>query len=153
MSRFELKIAPDVIWLLTAALMWLAAALTTGVTIPTVARIVGAGFFLAIGIALIVLVRVELDQAQTTWHPSEPGRTSSLVTSGAFRFSRNPMYLGMWLVLVGWGMALADPLALALTAAFIGYVTRFQIVPEERVLAALMGDRYREYASRVRRWI
>ncbi len=153
MSGLELKVAPDVVWLLVAASMWLSSALTRGIAVPAAVRIVLAGSFFAAGIALIVAARVELDRAHTTWHPSEPGRTTSLVTAGAFRCSRNPTYLGMWLVLVGWAVVLANLLALAVTFAFMLYLTRFQIVPEERVLSALLGDQYRQYASQVRRWL
>lgn len=152
-SGLELRIAPDVIWLLTAALMWLSSALTRDNHVPIVARIAMASLCFCAGIALVIHVRIELDRAHTTWHPSEPERSTSLVTSGPFRFSRNPMYLGMWLVLVGWAAVLQGIPALALTILFMLYVTRFQIVPEERALFATMGDEYREYASRVRRWL
>lgn len=153
MSRLELKIAPDVVWLVTAALMWLSSALTRGIVVAVGVRVVSAGLLLSLGVALIVLARVELDRANTTWHPGDPGRATRLVTTGVFRRTRNPMYLGMWLVLIGWGVVLADPLALAVTAVFPLYLTRFQIMPEERALSAMTGDRYRHYASNVRRWI
>lgn len=153
MSRLELRIAPDVVWLLTAALMWLLSTLTRDITIHVALRIVLATLCFSVGIALIVRVRVELDRAHTTWHPTEPERSTSLVTSGPFRLSRNPMYLGMWLVLVGWAAVLANLLALAATILFVLYLTRFQIVPEERALSATLGNEYREYASRVRRWL
>lgn len=153
MSGLELRIAPDVVWLLTAALMWLSSALTRDIDIPIVARIVLVALCFFAGTALIVRVRVELDRAHTTWHPTEPERSTSLVTSGPFRFSRNPMYLGMWLILVGWAVVLESLPALALTILFVLYLTRFQIVPEERALLDTMGDEYRDYASRVRRWL
>lgn len=153
MSGLELRIAPDVVWLLTAALMWLSSGLTRDIDISIGVRIALAALCFCAGIALIVRVRVELDRAHTTWHPTEPERSTSLVTSGPFRFSRNPMYLGMWLVLVGWGVVLESLPALAVTILFVLYLTRFQIVPEERALFATLGDEYREYSSRVRRWL
>ena len=153
MSRLELKLPPDVVWLAVAALMGLASAITPGLAIAMMLRIGVAVPFVAIGTAIIVNARVMLDRAHTTWHPSAPGRTTSLVTTGVYRYSRNPIYLGMFLVLLGWAVLLANPVALALSATFVLYIDRFQIVPEERSLSAALGDDYRDYAARVRRWV
>lgn len=97
--------------------------------------------------------RVMLDRVHTTWYRSEPGRTTSLVTAGVYRYSRNPIYLGMLLALLGWAVLLANPTALALSATFVLYMNRFQIAPEERSLSVAIGDEYRDYMSRVRRWV
>ena len=134
MSRLELKFPPDVVWLAVAALMGLASAITPGLAIAMMPRIGVAVPIVVIGIAIIVNARVMLDRAHTTWHPSTPGRTASLVTTGVYRYSRNPMYLGMFLALLGWAVILADLVALALSATFVLYMDRFQIVPEERAL-------------------
>jgi protein-S-isoprenylcysteine O-methyltransferase Ste14 len=75
------------------------------------------------------------------------------VTSGIYGFTRNPMYLGMLFVLIGWALYLGNALALLLLPVFIFYMNRFQIEPEERVLTTLFGPEFLEYASRVRRWI
>lgn len=153
MSALELKVAPDVVWLAVAAFMWVSSVFTDGIRIPVIARAFLAGMFLAAGVALIVSGRLELERSHTTWHPSGPGRTTSLVTTGVFRYSRNPIYLGMWFVLIAWAVVLTSPLALAVSVMFVLYLTRLQIVPEERALSALLGDQYRQYASRVRRWL
>ncbi len=153
MSGLELKVPPDVVWLLVAALMWVATATTPGLDVTTASRAAAAGLLIAGGVVLIVAARVSLERADTTWHPTEPERTTALVTGGPFRYSRHPMYLGMLLVLIGWAGALASPLALALSAIFVLYMNRFQIGPEERVLTAIIGDEYREYVCRVRRWL
>ncbi len=153
MSHFELRVPPDVVWIAVAALMWLASTLTPGLAIPGLIRGVLACAIFAAGIALIVAARVALDRAHTTWLPSKPQRTTALVTSGVFGFSRNPTYLGMLLVLVGWSVVLADPIALVLTAPFVLYMDRFQVVPEERALTKMIGDDYLDYARRVRRWL
>ena len=76
-----------------------------------------------------------------------------MVTSGVFRLSRNPTYLGMEIVLLGWAVVLASPVAALVSALFIAYITRFQIRPEERVLSVSFGQDYRDYSRRVRRWI
>jgi protein-S-isoprenylcysteine O-methyltransferase Ste14 len=153
MSALELRIPPDVVWLAVAALMWVASALTPGVDVTIPLRVAASGLLIAVGIALVVAARVRLSRAHTTWHPTEPGETTSLVTDGVYRVSRNPVYLGMLVALIGWSVVLASLPALALTALFVVYLDRFQIRPEEHALSAIMGAEYREYASRVRRWL
>ena len=66
---------------------------------------------------------------------------------------RNPMYLGFALALLGWGIFLSNPLSLAMLFVFVGYMNRFQIVPEERALESLFGDAFKAYRSKVRRWL
>ena len=91
--------------------------------------------------------------AQTTVDPVHPERASSVVTTGIYRWTRNPMYLGFWLLLLAYAVKLSQPLALLLLPVFIGYMNRFQIIPEEQALERLFGDDYRNYCQRVRRWI
>jgi protein-S-isoprenylcysteine O-methyltransferase Ste14 len=82
-----------------------------------------------------------------------PAKTSALVSSGIYRWSRNPMYLGMALLLLGvaaWGSTLAGYL---LVFVFCWFLTRFQIIPEERALLAAFGQEFAQYMARVRRWI
>jgi len=149
----ELKIPPDVVALVLAALMWLASAVTPGLSFPLLVRVLVAGVPAVVGAGLIIDARVMLGRARTTWQPGTPGRTAALVTGGVYRFSRNPMYLGMLLILVGWAAALMSPVALGVSAVFVPYMDRFQIWPEERVLSALLGQSYRDYLSGVRRWL
>ena len=85
-------------------------------------------------------------------HPRAPERSSRLVTGGVYRFSRNPMYLALALFLLAWALWLGNGAALVWPALFAAYLTRFQIVPEERALAAKFGQEYAQYCRRVRRW-
>ena len=94
-----------------------------------------------------------MHRAHTTWHPSRPDSATYLVTAGAFRYSRNPTYLGMLLVLLGWAVFLASPLTLVPAVLFVVYLNRFQIRPEERASSAIFGREYDGYVSRVRRWL
>jgi protein-S-isoprenylcysteine O-methyltransferase Ste14 len=152
-SRLELRIPPDVVWVLVAGLMWLAAVSTPRVVVPSLARI-GIGAVLTIlGVVAMVSARAALERASTTWQPMTPGQTTRLVTTGVYGFSRNPMYLGMLLVMLGWGVLLASPAAMVVSAVFVLYIDRFQILPEERVLSAVLGQEFLEYLARVRRWI
>lgn len=92
-------------------------------------------------------------RARTTVNPLRPDKASTLVTGGIFRRTRNPMYLGMAMLLVGWAVYLANPLTLLGIPAFVAYLNRFQIAPEERALEQRFGADYRGYRARVRRWL
>jgi len=75
-----------------------------------------------------------------------------LVTGGPYRYSRNPMYLGHLIFLAGLALALRSWLA---TAVFVGHAIWFQrrVRSDEKRLALLFGDPYRDYCARVKRWI
>jgi len=90
---------------------------------------------------------------ETTVNPMRPDSTSSLVVSGIYKYTRNPMYLGFLLVLVGWAIFLSNLAAFALLPAFVVYMNHFQIGPEERALGSLFAQEYQAYHARVRRWI
>ena len=106
-----------------------------------------------LGVAVAIAGVASFRRAQTTVNPLKPESTSSLVVSGVYRVSRNPMYVGMLLVLLGWGVLLSNVLALPIVPGFVLYMNRFQIGPEETVLAELFGEEYATYRSRVRRWL
>jgi protein-S-isoprenylcysteine O-methyltransferase Ste14 len=153
MSSLELKVPPDVIWVAVAVLMWLTSRVAASVVAGELVRRALALVLIVIGTWLIVGARVALDRAGTTWHPTEPGRSTALVTSGVYRFSRNPTYLGMQIVLLSWAFVLASPAAALVSVSFGLYIDRFQIRPEEMTLAVALGEEYRDYLLRVRRWI
>ena len=96
---------------------------------------------------------VQFRRAGTTVNPLSPGNARRVVTTGVFAWTRNPMYLGMAAALVGLSTWLGTWPALLVAAAFCAYLTRFQIVPEERALHDLFGEPYARYCRRVRRWI
>jgi protein-S-isoprenylcysteine O-methyltransferase Ste14 len=91
-------------------------------------------------------------RARTTVNPLRPDSASQLVVAGIYRHTRNPMYLGMALWLLAWGLWLDVPPALLGVPAFVLYLNRFQIAPEERALQALFGADFAGYCARVRRW-
>jgi protein-S-isoprenylcysteine O-methyltransferase Ste14 len=96
---------------------------------------------------------IQFRRAKTTINPMKAGNASSLVTGGVYRFTRNPMYFGMVLVLIGWVTFLSSPITLIFVPLFVLYINRFQIIPEERVLTWLFGAEYAEYKNQVRRWV
>ncbi len=113
---------------------------------------------LAMGVAAIALAIESAAawpflRARTTINPLVPGRSSRLIVDGLNRISRNPMYVGQALLLSAWGLWLSHPLALLLWPLYPVFITRFQIVPEERALAARFGAGYAAYRARVRRWL
>jgi protein-S-isoprenylcysteine O-methyltransferase Ste14 len=83
----------------------------------------------------------------------QPDRASSLVNTGIYQVTRNPMYLGMLLVLAALAAGFGQPLAVLPVFGFVGYLNRFQINAEERAMAALFGEQYQAYRKRVRRWL
>jgi len=92
-------------------------------------------------------------QARTTINPLQPERASVLVTHGIYRYTRNPMYLSLLLLLVAYASHLGTWVAFVGPLAYVAYITRFQILPEERVLLSKFGAEYEAYRRRVRRWI
>jgi protein-S-isoprenylcysteine O-methyltransferase Ste14 len=153
MSSLELKVPPDVVWVAVAGLMWLTSRATAGFGAGEPLRRVLALALIALGSGLIIAARVALDRAGTTWHPTEPGRTTALVSTGVYGVSRNPTYLGMEIVLLSWAVVLASPAAALVSALFVVYIDRFQIRPEELTLSLSLGQEYRDYMQRVRRWL
>jgi protein-S-isoprenylcysteine O-methyltransferase Ste14 len=96
---------------------------------------------------------VAFRHAKTTVNPLSPANSSSLVTSGIYRFTRNPMYVGLALVLLAWALFLSSPWSLLGPLVFVLYINRFQIVPEERILSGIFGEAYSAYRTKVRRWL
>lgn len=147
----ELRIPPPLVGLIIGTGMWfvsggIPASLQSGFIAGAVA-LAGSGF--AIALAGVVAFR----RARTTVNPLKPQEASALVTGGVYRITRNPMYLGMLLVLLAWTSLLAAPWTLLGPVAFALYITRFQIAPEERVLQSMFGDTFTAYKARVRRWM
>ena len=153
MKSLELKIPPPIVALLTAVIMWGLSRLSPALAIPHDLRIWLAVSIALPGIAIDIAGAVRFFRAKTTVNPLKPQKSSSLVTSGIYRFTRNPMYLGMLMALLGWCVYLAAPLAFLGPVFFMLYIDRFQIAPEERVLTGLFGDEYTAYCNRVRRWV
>lgn len=149
----DAKIPPPAVAAVAAVVMWGIARLAPQVSIPPGIRLVGAVVLLVIGLAVGIAGVLSFRRARTTLDPLQPGKASALVSSGIYRFTRNPMYLGLLLVLVAWAVFQFSAWALLGVAGFVLYVGRFQITPEERALAGLFGGEYASYARRVRRWL
>lgn len=90
---------------------------------------------------------------KTTVNPSSPDTATALVTSGVYSVTRNPMYVGFVIALVGWGSYLGNVASLVFVPAFVLYMNYVQIPLEEKALAAVFGECYSDYKSRIRRWL
>jgi protein-S-isoprenylcysteine O-methyltransferase Ste14 len=106
-----------------------------------------------IGLYISIAGIVTFRRAKTTINPTKASTASSLVTTGVYRFTRNPMYLGLLLILLGWAVFLFNPVAFLFVPIFVLYINRFQIKPEEQVLSSLFGAEYIAYKGHVRRWL
>jgi len=153
MYPIKLKIPPPLVAFGMAVLMWVVARAspTMGFVLPA-RRTIAACVALA-GVLIAVVGVVAFRRAGTTVTPLQPERASTLVTSGIYKITRNPMYLGMLIVLTAWALSLSNALAFLVLPGFVLYMNRFQIRPEERALESLFGADFVAYRSRVRRWL
>ena len=154
MNFLELKVPPPLVALIVGVLMWVIAKLGPLLAVPATVRITAALILVAVGVAVAAAGVVSFRRAKTTLNPTEPESATSLVSSGIYAVTRNPMYLGWLLLLVGWAAYLASPVALIIgPLGFWLYIDRFQIIPEERALAKIFGSSFATYAAKVRRWL
>ncbi|SEB10187.1 isoprenylcysteine carboxylmethyltransferase family protein [Variovorax sp. YR216] len=153
MNGLELKVPPPLVALVLALAMWAVSWLTFALEVDVSLRIAMAAAIGLVGLAFSTSGIAAFRQARTTLNPMKPEAASTLVTNGIYRFTRNPMYVGLLLVLVGWAAFLCAPWALVGPAVFVLYMNRFQIAPEERVLRSAFGEGYAAYQAKVRRWL
>jgi protein-S-isoprenylcysteine O-methyltransferase Ste14 len=153
MRWLELKIPPPLVALLIGVAMWAIARASWHVQIAPNVQLTTSIALAVLGVVVAVLSSMAFKRVGTTVNPLKPDAASVLVTSGVYRHTRNPMYVGLATVLLGWAMYLGAPLAIVGPVAFVAYITRFQIIPEERVLSIKFGGEFAEYQARVRRWL
>jgi protein-S-isoprenylcysteine O-methyltransferase Ste14 len=152
-KQLETRVPAPVVALLLGALMKLYALLAP-VPIDTSPLWAEVGIRLSqLSAALALVAFASFRVARTTINPLDPARASTLVTGGIFRLSRNPMYLSLLLLLVAYAVRLDSWVEWLGPVLFAVYVTRFQIIPEERILAVKFGEAYAAYRNRTRRWL
>jgi protein-S-isoprenylcysteine O-methyltransferase Ste14 len=153
LSALELKMSPVMTAVLLAVLMGLLARHTAGFALTPELRLAALIVFVGMGAAIGFAGVWSFHRARTTVNPWRPHAASELVVSGIYQRTRNPMYLGLLLALVGWGLYLANVYALLLAGTFVPYMNRFQIRPEERALEQAFGQDFPDYCRQVRRWL
>jgi protein-S-isoprenylcysteine O-methyltransferase Ste14 len=153
MKWLECRIPPPALALMLAGLMWLASRWPPAWSMEPVARWAIVGGLAATGVTFDLAGLAAFYRAKTTVNPLRPQAASAFVASGVYRLTRNPMYLGLALLLAAWAAYLSSLWPLAGPFVFVLWINRFQIAPEERVMREKFGDPYRAYRVRVRRWI
>ena len=153
MQALELKVAPLLLLAVFAAGMFGLSQVVPAFSAPLPGGRVAALLLALVGIGLVFVGGVAFRAHKTTVNPRTPGESSSVVSSGVYRVSRNPMYLGFLLALAGWAVYLSNAVAVLLLPAFVVYMNQFQIKPEERALLTKFGSAFAAYMASVRRWL
>lgn len=150
----KLLIPPPVQMVVTLLAMWGVDYLLADLRITFPWQMGISGAIIAAGLLIDVIALIAFARAKTSVNPVDPGKASKLVVKdGLYRFSRNPMYLGMAVLLAGWALWLGNPVNVLLWLGFIYAITVLQIKPEEEILTEKFGTQYADYCARVRRWI
>lgn len=153
MKALEHKVPPPVVAALVATAMWGLALLRPALPIPAGVRHLAVALLITAGVLFDLLGLLAFRRSKTTVNPLQPGKASALVTEGIYRFTRNPMYAGMVLLLTAWAVHLSALWPFVGPVLYILYITRFQITPEERILSSKFGAEWTAYTARVRRWL
>lgn len=153
LRKLELRVPPVAVFLLVVLLMYLLKGLAPGftVTVPFL-KFVVAGLVLLSGYIGIAGV-YEFRKVRTTVNPVKPEKASTVVNTGVFAYTRNPMYFALLLLIIALGLWWQHLSVIVCGALFVSYMNRYQIKPEEHVLERLFGEEYLKYKNRVRRWI
>jgi len=109
--------------------------------------------FFVYGIFVFAAAVISFKKQKTTVNPISIENASSLVVSGIFKQTRNPMYLGMSFVLLGLTFKFNVIGGLLFTGIFMLFITIFQIKPEEVAMEKLFGQEWKDYTKNVRRWL
>ncbi len=152
MIFLELKIPPVLIFVICGMFMWLTSLVTNGVGIDPKIRFFSGIILLMTGGYIAGAGMIGFRKAKTTVSPLNPNKTSSLVCSGIYQHTRNPMYLGLLFCLFSWTCFLDNLFSIIFIIFYLLYMTQFQIKPEERILVSIFGDNYKLYKKKVRRW-
>ena len=153
MSFLELRIPPVLLALIVGGLMAGLSLAVPAAYLPVPWRVPISIGCCVLGAAIAIVGVLAFRRHRTTVNPLALDKSASLVSAGIYRVSRNPMYLGLLVALIGWGVYLANAAVLLWLPVFVLYMNRFQIRPEERSLSRLFGTEFDSYAKTVRRWI
>lgn len=148
-----LKVPPVVLVAVVLILMWLCYHYITAANLSFIYSFQAAIGCVFVGAIVIIAGVRSFHKHQTTVNPMEPENSSTVVNTGVFALSRNPMYLGMLLILLGGAVLSMNTIAFILLPVFVLYMNSFQIAPEEQALLEKFGEEYLNYKAKVRRWI
>tara|TARA_Y100001935_G_scaffold250269_1_gene250095 strand:+ start:1036 stop:1488 length:453 start_codon:yes stop_codon:yes gene_type:complete len=149
----KLLIPPPIQALLSAIMMWLISRYFPYANFSLKGVNIFAFVFLIIGIIIIILSINKFREIRTAISPLEPNKTSSLAKNGIYKYTRNPMYLGLLFMLFSIALFLKNFISFLIILLFKFFITRNQILPEEDILDNIFGVEYKNYKKKVRRWI
>ncbi len=153
MKNLENRIPPPFVMLFVAIGMWGAAYLSPQFIVNTGVNYGLVVVFFLLGGLFGAPAFLAFARAKTTIDSVHVDRASTLVMTGIYRVTRNPMYVGLTSLLLSWAAYLASPWSLLGPLLFVLFIDRCQIIPEERTMTAKFGAAYLGYTSRVRRWL
>ena len=151
-AKLRLKLPPAVVFLMFAGAMYLLAQFLPVGYFDFFGRLLLCRFLIVLAIAIACIAIGQFLRARTTIDPMKPERAVKLITGGIYKFSRNPMYLALLILLLAWGLWLTNAFNTLLAAGFVYYMNAFQIEAEEEALFQEFGREYEHYCVRVRRW-
>ncbi len=151
--NLELKIVPPVQFIISSALMVSLAVCFSQYDFTLSVSLSIALLLILIASSISLLALHSFHKNQTTFHPHIPEKTKTVVSTGVFAYSRNPMYISLVLILIALGVYLQNFSSFIIIPLFVWYITRFQIIPEEKMLDKLFANDYQAYRQKVRRWL
>jgi len=149
----KLKIPPPVQLLFSAFLIWIISIYGDNFRLNFKYNNEISLFFLIAGVLIIGVSIVTFSMADTTITPLHPDKSNHLVTTGIYQYTRNPMYLGLLLILFSIGLYLQNLACMFVLPIYVWFISKYQILPEEELLFKLFGQDYTNYQDNVRRWI
>lgn len=149
----KLKVPPVAVAILTAAIMKLLETWFSGAGFVSQHHSTLALLIFLMGTIIGVAAVIEFLRKSTSLNPHKPQNASTLVNKGVYKFSRNPMYLALLLLLISWAFYLANFVAFLMLPVFVWYMNEFQIKPEEDSMREKFGAGFESYERRIRRWI
>lgn len=152
-TSLDNRIPPPVVTLATGLCMGAASFVTPHTPMPDIARYSALAVVMVVGVVFGASAFAAFGRAKTTINPVDIDAATSLVTTGIYGVSRNPMYVGLASLLVALALALSNVWLLLGPAFFVLFTTQFQIIPEERAMLAKFGQSYADYRRHVRRWL
>ena len=146
-----IKIPPPIIVLVLIVSIYFSSKKIDPINIPLQLEI--SIFILSAGILIFVNPVLQFIKSKTTVNPIQFEEVNKLVTSGIFKYSRNPMYLGMLMIVLSTSIFYLNIYSILTPLLFILWINKFQIKREEEFLIEKFGDEYLSYKKKTRRWI
>lgn len=156
MLALELKIPPAILFVIALLGVYFSPAIVPFIPIQDALPELRANIswlISIVGVLVVIAGVVTFRMAKTTTNPVRIGNASSLVTHGIYKFTRNPMYLGMLLIILSFIIKTGHFAGIIFAVAFVIYMHTFQIKPEERMLTKMFAQKYTDYVKRTRPWV